>query len=88
MVRENDIVQTIVAYIDKNLKKGYNIDELKWALVNQKYSRIEIDKAMKIVQARAPAVKEEQKQVMIEQSVQEMAAPEKKSFWKKLTSWI
>ncbi len=84
MVRENDVVQTIVAYIDKNLKKGYNLEELKWALISQKYSRIEIDKAMKIVQARAPAVKEEQKQIMIEQSVQEVSAPEKKGFWKRI----
>ena len=88
MVRENDIVQTIVDYIDKNLKKGYTIEDLKWALINQKYSRIEIDKAMKIVQARAPAVRTEPSQVMIEQSVQEMKAPEKQSFWKKLVSWI
>lgn len=84
MVRENDIVQTIVAYIDKNMKKGYNLEELKWALINQKYSRIEIEKAMKIVQARAPAVKEEQKKVMIEQSIEEVSAPEKKSFWKRI----
>lgn len=84
MVRENDIVQTIVAYIDKNLKKGYNLEELKWALVNQKYSRIEIDKAMKIVQARAPAVKTEPTPQMVEQSIQEVSAPEKKSLWKRI----
>lgn len=86
MVRENDIVQNIVAYIDKNLKKGYNMEELKWALVNQKYSRIEIDKAMKIVQARAPAIRTEPTQIMVEQSIQEVIAPEKKSFWKRIFS--
>jgi len=37
-------------YIKNNLKKGYTIESLKWALVNQGYTRLEVDKAIKKTQ--------------------------------------
>lgn len=35
----------IVDYLKKNLRKGYTKESLKWALVNQGHSKLEIDKA-------------------------------------------
>lgn len=37
----------LVDYIKKNLKKGYTLESLKWALVNQEHSKMQIEKAIK-----------------------------------------
>ena len=38
--------KNLVDYFKKNLKKGYTTDALKWALINQGYSRINIEQAI------------------------------------------
>ena len=43
---KKDYLDQIVDYIKKNISKGYSQDSLKWALINQGYSRSEITKAM------------------------------------------
>lgn len=60
MPREQDSVSKIVEYLEKNLKKGYKIEELKWALVTQKHSKIEIDKALAIINARTAKAKKDE----------------------------
>ena len=40
---------TLVDYIKKNLDKGYKIADLKWALVQQGHSKLEVEKAVKEV---------------------------------------
>lgn len=83
--RESDRVKPLVDYLKKNLDKGYKIQDLKWALVNQGHSKIEVDKATKIVsdymeaQRNKPAPKPEPKV-----EVMEPEAQEKKGFFKKL----
>ncbi|MEI6731109.1 MAG: hypothetical protein WCK90_00360 [archaeon] len=47
--RENYLNQ-LADYIKKNLKRGYTLDSLRWALVGQGHSKMEVDKAMKIVE--------------------------------------
>ena len=42
-------VRQIADYIKNNLSKGYTLDSLKWALINQGYSRSLITKAIEIV---------------------------------------
>ncbi len=83
-VKDGDTISPIVAYIEKNMKKGYTMDSLRWALVNQKYSRIEIEKAIKVIEARAP-----KQEVKIQEPVkpvaqEEIAVPKKKGFFSKL----
>jgi hypothetical protein len=39
--------ETIIDYIKKNIKKGYTIESLKYALLNQGYSRITIENSIK-----------------------------------------
>jgi len=82
MIRDTDAVKPLVDYLEKNLKKGYKIDELKWALVSQKHSKIEIEKAIKVVQAKNPSARDEPKQMPMQEIRQEtIILPPKKGFW-------
>ena len=47
MKKEPTYIDTLSGRIKNNLKKGYNKESLKWALVNQGHSRIEVDKAFR-----------------------------------------
>jgi hypothetical protein len=83
-----DSRRNIVEYIKKNLKKGYTVDSLKWALVNQGYSRITIETAIQEVNKElaksAPILKE--KPVIKYEIIDEYDNPVeiKRSFWKRL----
>jgi uncharacterized protein Smg (DUF494 family) len=46
---KKDYVKEIGDYIRKNLKKGYTKESLKWALVSQGHSRMEVEKAISLV---------------------------------------
>lgn len=87
MPKAKDITIELSDYIKKNLKKGYTKDSLKWALVSQGYSKMEIEKALKSVELNmaqeAPILKSTTtNQVGIIKY--EPESLEKKSFWKKL----
>ncbi len=69
MPNNEESVKKIVEYLEKNLKKGYKIDGLKWALINQKYSKTEIDKAVDIVSARTSKNETEQKENEIKEAI-------------------
>jgi hypothetical protein len=81
-LRDGDYMKHLVLYIERNLSKGYNVDQLKIVLVNQGYSRAAVERAMKLVVSRLPkpmpvAVKEAPKV--------EIQEPEKKpGFFAKL----
>lgn len=64
-MRRNEYKKKLVDYFLKNLKKGYTDESLKWALVNQGYSRTVVDEALKEAHmelaARAPILKEKPK---------------------------
>jgi hypothetical protein len=55
---------------------------------NQKYSKIEIERAIKLVQARTPSAREEPKINEVKEKINTESelefVPEKKSFWKRL----
>ena len=52
----------LVDYFKKNLKKAYTSDSLKWALINQGYSKIAVQRALeqasKELAEKAPVLKE------------------------------
>ena len=50
MQKKGDYIGELASYIKKNLKKGYTKDSLRYALVNQGHSRLEVDKAIKRVE--------------------------------------
>lgn len=81
---KEDYMQEISDYIQKNLKKGYTKESLKWALIQQGYSKIEVEKALKRVDfdlARKAPVLDVKPKITHEI----IPVPEeKKSFWKKL----
>ena len=47
MFKKNNFMDELTDYIKSNLKKGYTKESLKWALINQGYSRLEVEKAIK-----------------------------------------
>jgi hypothetical protein len=78
----------IVDYLKKNLKKGYTIESLRWALIGQGYSRTSVERAVeelnKELARKAPILKEEP--VIKYEIVDEKDRPIKikKSFWKRI----
>jgi len=50
MFKKKGLITQLIEYIKKNLKKGYTLESLRWALINQGYSKIEVDKAIKKTQ--------------------------------------
>jgi hypothetical protein len=62
---EVDYKRKLINYLKKNLKKGYTEDSLRWALVNQGYSRTSvedaIEKSHQELSEKAPILKEKPK---------------------------
>lgn len=85
MRKDENYLSDLVSYMKKNLRKGYPIESLKWALIGQDHSKIEVEKAIKLAQeqlaAEAPTLKTKP---VIKYEVIEPKFSEKKSFWKKL----
>ena len=48
MEKPESYIQQLVKYIKKNIEKGYTTDSLRWALINQGYTRVEVQKAIDI----------------------------------------
>jgi len=82
---DNSYIRQLVDYIKKNLKKGYTKESLKWALVNQGHSKIQVDKAMRFVDAelamQAPIL-ETKPEIKVEVIKEEKE--EKPSLWKRI----
>ncbi len=51
MSKEPTYIDSLSRRIKSNLRKGYNKESLKWAMVNQGHSRIEVDKAFRQAEA-------------------------------------
>ena len=81
-------IRQVVDYFKKNLSKGYTTDSLRWALINQGYSRTFVERA--IIQAnkelaeKAPILKE--KPIIKYEIIDEENKPVtiKKPFWKRI----
>ena len=74
-------------YIKNNLSKGYTLESLKWALINQGYSRSLITKAIEIVNKemaeKAPKLVEKPA-IKYESHDEEDNLVSKKPWWKRL----
>lgn len=86
MKKKGDYLGDLSEYIKKNLKKGYTKESLKWALVNQGHSRMEVEKALKKTEddlaREAPVLKTAPSITYEAQPVSEQPI-EEKPFWKK-----
>lgn len=87
---ENTYKTKLVEYAKRNLKKGYPIDTLRIALINQGYMRTMVDEslkeAIKQMAAEAPIIKE--KPEIEHEVIAEEPVVEKKSFWKKIVGFF
>ncbi len=86
----------IVSYLKRNLNKGYTLESLKWALIGQGYSKLEVEKAIRVVEKEGNLSKETKKPEKEKPEIKyEVIGPDnkpietkiytpKKSFWKRL----
>ena len=85
MIKRKPLVDELVEYIKSNLKKGYTKDSLRWALVGQGYSKLEVERALKIVDQKlaeeAPVLKTKPD---IKYEVVEPKEYATKPWWKKI----
>jgi len=78
----------LVDYFRKNLAKGYNAETLKWALINQGYSKtiieLSLEKAQKEMIELAPEIQE--KPHISYEIIDETNKPVtiKKSWWRRI----
>jgi len=87
-MRETDYIQQLVNYLKKNLAKGYTMEALRWALVNQGHSRNSVQKAIDLANEQlalqAPKLVEKPViKVEVEPPVEV-----KKGIWGKIKSWF
>jgi hypothetical protein len=84
-------MKQLVKYLEKNLAKGYTLESLKWALVNQGYSRSEVNRAIRIVNEelakKAPKLKEKPIIKVRREPILEEVFPEKPTFSDKLKNF-
>jgi len=69
-LRKVDQLSPLVDYMRRNLSKGYKIADLRWTLVSQGYSKIEIDKALNLINEEQEA--ENKKKQEIEEATKKM----------------
>jgi len=85
---KRDYRRKLVNYFKKNLIKGYTVDALKFALINQGYSRIIVERAIeetnKELSKKAPILKERPqiKYEIIDEN--DMPITIKKPWWKRI----
>lgn len=87
MEKQADYMDEISEYIKKNLKKGYTKDSLKWALIGQGHSKMEVEKAMKKVEielAKRAPILNTRPEIKMEIVEPNNAWIEKRSWWKRI----
>lgn len=80
--------KSIVNYFKKNLSKGYTSETLKWALINQGYSRAIVESALEQAQKElaktAPILKEKPKIKYEIVDEHDKSVSIKKPWWKRI----
>jgi len=86
--RESDYIQQLADYFKKNLSKGYTLESLNWALINQGHSRTEVERALKIAneQLALNAPKMIEKPVIKIETIPEVE--EKQSLFLRIKRWF
>ena len=88
MIKKGNYIGEMSEYIKKNLKKGYTKDSLRWALVNQGHSKLEVEKALKKadddLSREAPLLKTKPEIIYDVVEPKDAIVEEKKPFWKRI----
>jgi len=87
-MKETMHVKRLAEYFQRNLKKGYTQDSLKWALINQGYQKVSVERAIELVNQelakQAPLLREQP--IITHEIIDETGNPVevKKSWWRRL----
>ena len=87
MTREVEgYIRQLANYIKKNVSKGYTSESLRWALVNQGYSRLEVSRAIELAnkELALEAPKFIEKPIIKVDTSVEMPKIAKLTFWQKV----
>lgn len=93
MNKGSGYIDQIVFYIKRNLKKGYTKESLKWALVGQGHSKVEIERALeraeKELALEAPILETKpviKREIITDEGVKYTDSKniKKDSFWKRM----
>ena len=91
MKKDENYMQQLVDYIKKNLSKGYTLESLKWALIEQGHSRVQVANALELfnkqMAAQAPKLVEKP-QIKVETDVTDIKVEEESSLWSKVKGWF
>ena len=84
---DRQIDRFLLDYFDKNMKKGYKIEDLRIILIQQGYLRSDIDRVIAIIREKTKKVQEEKeaKERKEKEVVEIVEEPiKKKGFFKRL----
>ncbi len=89
-LRDIDSIKGMIEYLQRNLKKGYKVDQLRWALINQGHSRTEIDRAVKYVldMQEAQKAKKAEEEKPEPPKVETIQPEEEMSSWRRFKDWF
>jgi hypothetical protein len=89
-VREVDQLKPLIDYIEKNMKKGYKMEELKWCLISQGHSRTTVQRAIDHVQEIKDAQKPKAPEPMpeVKEVIMPNEEPLEKSWWGSVKSFF
>lgn len=85
--KKGDYIGQLAGYVKKNLGKGYTKDSLRYALITQGHSRMEVDKALKRAEtelaSEAPVLKTTPSITYDAEPLSDAPLADDKPFWKK-----
>ena len=84
---ERQIDRFLLDYFDKNLKKGYKLEDLRVILIKQGYLRSDIDRVVEIIKAKTKKTEEERLKREREENekvVEIIEEPVKRGFFSRL----
>ena len=86
VLRDGDYMKTVIAYIERNMARGYNIDQIRFTLMQHGYSRAAIDRGIRVFQQAHPVKAEMPKMIEepVSASVVEPVVEEKKGFFSRM----
>lgn len=87
-LRNIDQTKPLIEYLQKNIRKGYKLEDLKWSLIGQGHSKVSVDKAIEFVKEIEEAKKSEMPEKIEIIRPVDIPVKEEKTFLQKLKSFF
>lgn len=87
-LRNIDQTKPLIEYLQKNIRKGYKLEDLKWSLIGQGHSKVSVDKAIEFVKEIEEAKKSEMPEKIEIIKPVDIPVEEEKTFLQKLKSFF